>query len=154
MDATASTAAQTMAIRLALADDLTAVLALLRASSLPVDDVPDHMRNLFVAVEDGRVVGAVELEDHGSLALLRSLVVAESHRRRGLAAELCAMALMRASTLGLRDVYLLTETAQGWFETRGFAALPREQAPRPVQHTRHFRELCPDGAVLMRWEVT
>ena len=142
-----------MAIRLAITTELPAVLRLLAAASLPTEDVADHARNLFIALEGGEVVGAIEIEDHGSVALMRSLVVSEAHRGRGLAQSLCATALARATTLGLSDVYVLTESAEAWFAARGFARLARDQAPRAVQHTRQFRELCPASAVLMRLEL-
>lgn len=139
-----------MRIRLAVAADLPGVAALLRAADLPADDVGEHLRNLFVAEEDRRLVGAVGLEDHGSMALLRSLVVVESHRGHGLARELCGTALARASTLRLRDVYLLTLSAQGWFARAGWVVLSRDEAPAAVRLTRQFVELCPVNAVLMR----
>lgn len=139
-----------MQIRLALSADLPAVVALLHTASLPADDLSEHARNLFVAVDGGVVVGAVGVEDHGTLGLLRSLVVAESHRRQGLAEALCDAALARAATLRLFDLYLLTFSAERWFSAHGWVSMPREAAPSPVRGTRQFSELCPASAVLMR----
>lgn len=138
-----------MQIRLAIHADLPAVLALLRSAALPADDLPDHARNVFVAFDGAELVAVVGLEDHGTVGLLRSLVVADTHRGRGIAAMLCDTVLARAATLGLSDVYLLTQTAESWFARRGWVVLPRDQAPGPICSTRQFAELCPSSAVLM-----
>jgi amino-acid N-acetyltransferase len=139
-----------MRIRLAASADLPAVVALLRSAELPADDLAAHAQNVFVAERDGVVIGAVGLEDHGTLALLRSLVVAEDHRGHGLARLLCDAALARAATLRLHELYLLTLTAEDWFARRGWVTLSRDRAPLVVRGTRQFGELCPDTAVLMR----
>jgi arsenate reductase (thioredoxin) len=50
-------------------------------------------------------------------------------------------------------MYLLTETAQPYFEKKGFAAIPRNEVPLAVQQSAEFTHVCPDTAVAMQKEV-
>jgi hypothetical protein len=59
--------------------DLSPVIAHLAANGLPVDDVGDHFENFLVLKIGDEVVGTVGLENLGSVGLVRSLCVAESH---------------------------------------------------------------------------
>jgi GNAT superfamily N-acetyltransferase len=68
-----------------------------------------------VAVDDGRVVGfAHMLSDSEIQAFLSNIVVADTHRRQGIARGLIAAALERAG--GIR-VDLITETADAFYES-------------------------------------
>lgn len=131
--------------------DLSAAESLLSSARLPTNDLVQHLSNVFAAWEDGTLVGVVGLEDHGTVGLLRSLVVAESHRGQGLARLLCDAVMARAATLGLPEIWLLTMTADGWFAGLGFERVDRSLAPTIVRGHPQFTDLCPDSAVLMRW---
>jgi amino-acid N-acetyltransferase len=61
------------------------VVALLQSQGLPVSDITDeHLESFFFAGSDSSPTGLVGLEVHGADALLRSLVVAEAARGKGL----------------------------------------------------------------------
>jgi amino-acid N-acetyltransferase len=66
------------------------------------------------------VVGAVALERFDGAAMLRSLVVAPGHRRRGHGRALVVAALEVARWAVGDEVYLYTEDAQRFFTTFGF----------------------------------
>jgi hypothetical protein len=60
-------------------------LALLQAHDLPVSDITDeHLEHFFFIGSDGAPTGLVGLELYGADALLRSLVVGENARSKGL----------------------------------------------------------------------
>jgi N-acetylglutamate synthase-like GNAT family acetyltransferase len=54
-----------------------------------------------------------------------------------------------AEARGIRGLYLLTTTAEHYFPSFGFRAMPREQVPPDVRDTAEFREACPASAVVM-----
>jgi amino-acid N-acetyltransferase len=130
---------------------LDALRALLTAAGLPHADLtPQHLDHVLVLREDAALVGAVGLEVFGPDALLRSLVVAETHRGRGLGDRLTAAAEALAREEGVTTIWLLTETAAPFFAARGYAPAERATAPPSIQATAEFAALCPASAVCMR----
>jgi N-acetylglutamate synthase-like GNAT family acetyltransferase len=81
--------------------------------------------------------------------LLRSIVVAPAHRRAGNGQRLVAALLDQSRKDGAKRAWLLTTTAQPFFEQLGFVVNHREAAPREISATREFSALCPLSAVLM-----
>lgn len=127
-----------------------AVKRLLVANKLPMDGVPESLQNFLVAFDGQKVIGAIGLEIFGDAALLRSAVVDESARGSGLGAQLVEGALAKARVLRMKDVYLLTTTAEKYFPRFGFAEVPRESAPAAMQQSAEFTGACPASAVLMK----
>jgi SAM-dependent methyltransferase len=122
-------------MRPAVPADRSAIEALLRAESLPREGL--RTEDAVVALVDGAIVGAVALERHGKASMLRSLVVAPSHRKQGIGWCLVGAALDIARWSGGEDVYLLTENAQTYF-AKCFA---------PVSFKR-LTEAVPDSALV------
>jgi N-acetylglutamate synthase-like GNAT family acetyltransferase len=102
-----------------------------------------------VAREGGALVGAIALEVCRRRGLVRSLVVASAHRGTGLAKDLLSRVVSRSHELGLRDLYLLTESAAGFFAKRGFGEISRDAVPEEIRQTREFREQCLETATVM-----
>jgi amino-acid N-acetyltransferase len=83
------------------------------------------------------------------LALLRSLAVDPRYRNRGLASQLTRKAEEYAASLKIKDLYLLTLTAENFFSERGYQKIGRDSAPPEVQETAEFQGLCPTSSVCM-----
>lgn len=84
-------------------EDMGAVLALLAASDLPTNDLPDPAIDLFLAYDDGALVGVVGLQPcSDGDGLLRSLAVVPARRGRGVAAVLCEQVARTARERGVR----------------------------------------------------
>jgi amino-acid N-acetyltransferase len=136
--------------------DVDPALALLHACGLPVGGFPDEIDALFVAKRATCLYGVAALERHGEFGLLRSVAVAPHARGNGIAGWLCTAAESYAREIGSR-LFLLTETAQSFFEHRGYVAVERALAPQEIKASREFSELCPASAVLMalraEWRV-
>jgi amino-acid N-acetyltransferase len=130
-----------------------AVKRLLVANKLPVEGVPDSLQNFLVAFDGQKVIGAIGLEIFDDSALLRSAVVDESARGTGLGAQLVEGALSKARVLRVRDVYLLTTTAEKYFPRFGFEAVPRETAPASMLSSAEFSGACPGSALLMKLAI-
>ena len=137
-------------LRQATADDWPGIRALLTNNGLPVDDLgPDRLDGFLVA-EDGDVLaGLIGLQVFGTTGLLRSLVVAEAARRAGLGGKLVGALESAAETAGIRELWLLTIDADGFFERQGFEIVERTVAPDSIRGTEEFSGLCPESAFLM-----
>ena len=127
---------------------------LLRAAVLPYADIEPHLDTFFLARKTEKPVGVAGFEHYGDVALLRSVTVAESARGFGIGRQLCDACCSYASKLGVRSLYLLTETAADYFATMGFKEIPRNHAPPSIRNTKEFREFCPTSAVLMTRETS
>ena len=129
--------------------DLPDIRALLHATGLAAD--VDHLVTGFlVAREAGRVVACAALEEYDGAGLLRSVAVDPSHRGRGLAQSLVSGLIQRARAHGLTAVYLLTDTAAGYFVRHGFRTITRAQVRPAVLASEQFRgENCASSTVMM-----
>lgn len=135
--------------------DLPAIRALLEAERLPASDLDEQALDRFLLWRNGSAVnGMVGLELYGDVALLRSLVVAEPARGSGAGAALTQAAERLAATLGAKDVYLLTTTAERFFAARGYEKTDRAEAPDSIRGTTQFSGLCPSSAVLMMKQLS
>ena len=140
-------------IRDARPTDLSGAESLLAEASLPLDGFRDHLGDALVAVHDGRIVGCVALEVYGDVALLRSLVVAPGQRGQRLGERLAAGAVDRAKGRGVRDLYLLTQTAAKFFPRFGFSVEDRSSAPKVLGRSEEFQSACPSSAVMMHLRI-
>jgi amino-acid N-acetyltransferase len=137
-------------IEVAGATDRAPIEALLRAAALPTADLGSATDlRLWAARDAGRVVGAIGLERHGTVGLLRSLVVAPELRGHGLGGLLVDALEHDARAAGLDSLVLLTQTAETFFAHRGYARIERAAAPHAVQESTEFRSLCPASAATM-----
>ena len=95
-------------------------------------EIFEAIRDFYVFVEEGRVVGAAALnicwED---LAEVRSLVVDESFAGRGIGKHLVEACLAEARTLGIGRVFALTYQ-QRFFEKLGFSVIEKSELPQKI----------------------
>jgi amino-acid N-acetyltransferase len=125
-------------------------VALLQAQGLPVSDITDeHLEHFFFVGSDGSPTGLVGLELYGTDALLRSLVVDENARSKGLGSALIEHAEQYAASLSVRTIYLLTTTAEAFFKRLRYERIERSQAPPSIERTREFASLCPASSAFM-----
>jgi len=138
------------AIERARRTDLANIRWLLNLEGLPSADITEDSLEHFLVYRDAiGIAGVVGLERFDDVALLRSLVVADGHLRQGLGRRLVTAAENLARELGASAIYLLTTTAELYFESLGFRHMKRENAPPAIAHCSEFQSLCPSSAVLM-----
>lgn len=103
-------------LRKATANDRSAIVALLTAEALPVDDLDAEKISSFLVAEDGAdLLGLIGVELYGTVGLLRSLVITRSARRLGLGGKLVGALESAADTAGVTQLWLLTIDAQQYF---------------------------------------
>jgi amino-acid N-acetyltransferase len=129
--------------------DLARLENLLRSNQLPTEDCAEHTHNFCGIFDEDDLVAAGGLEPAANYALLRSVVVQERYRDRGLARAMSEFLINQAHSEGRKAVYLLTETAERYFEKLGFSRVDRAEVPLEIMQTRQFTSLCPDTASCM-----
>ena len=132
----------------ATAADLNEVLELLEHNHLPRAEIERHLGTLLVAREGERIVGCAAVELHGKAGLVRL-----PHRGLGLGIQLTDAILALARSHGVKTVYLLTETATGFFPRFGFRSIRREEVDPAVRRSVEFTKACPASAQAMRAEL-
>jgi amino-acid N-acetyltransferase len=129
---------------------LRAAVALLAAVGLPSSDLtePRLEHFLFSGPRDAPT-GLVGLEFYDNVGLLRSLAVAPEAQRSGLGSALLEQVEGYAHARGVRSLYLLTTTAQRFFERHGYRLTSRESCPPAIRSTSEFASLCPASSALL-----
>ena len=157
----------------AQASDLAAILALLASHGLPDAGLAEHLPTALVArvgavsptavsptavsstavSPTATVVGCAAIEPYDGAGLLRSVAVAEPQRGSGLGMRLTEAAIRLAEARGIRALYLLTETAAGFFPRFGFRPIPRDEVAPAVRQSIEFTRACPASAMAMVKEL-
>ncbi len=130
-----------------------ALIQLLQAESLPVDDLPASLDHFFVAQDKDQVIGAIGLELYGGCGLLRSMVVQPAYRSQHIAACLVQQLEQYAKNLGIDVMYLLTETAPGYFERKGYQRIARDEVPEQLRASSEFSHVCPVSTIVMKKQI-
>jgi len=93
------------------------------------DEIATNIRSYTLAFKENRLIGFAALHVHTvRLAEIRSLIVDEEERDKGVGKELVSMALEEGGKLGLQEVLVLTYK-QSFFEKLGFTVIPKESLP-------------------------
>ena len=100
--------------------DFTIVRAMLACGGLMTEGIEWPAACYLVAYFGDDPVGVIGIEPKIDAALIRSLYVDESMRRRGIGASLIAAARKAAHTRGARHLYLFSTETGGFFERHRF----------------------------------
>ncbi|MFP6860265.1 arsenic resistance N-acetyltransferase ArsN2 [Pseudomonas sp.] len=131
-----------------------AAKALLTAAGLPTADLAAEHFAHFIAVGPAYTPEAlIGLQPYGEAALLRSLVVSPMTRGKGYGGALVAEIEAYAQQLGVRELYLLTNTAEAFFTRHGYSLLDRADVPEAIRQTAEFSNLCPASAACMHKRI-
>ncbi len=132
------------------AKDLPEVLKLLSMVNLPVEGVKEQFQNFFIIRKDKTIVGCIGIEIYGNTALLRSLAVHPSFQGKGLGLQLVHKIEGYSTEKNLRNIYLLTETAEKFFLNLGYNYVPRDNVDPRIKQTIEFTTLCPSSPVMIK----
>ena len=143
-----------VSLRRAVQADHEAIATLLGDLELPTDGVAEWLDQFWVAEHQDQVVGVAGMEQYGDSGLLRSVAVAQEWRGTGIGCTLVERVLEEGRAAGVRDVYLLTTTAEHYFPRLGFGCVDRQTVPAAMQASAEFTGACPAAAVVMRKPAT
>jgi len=143
-----------MRVERAQPEDVPAVEALLVAAGLPLEGAAEAFEHGVVVRDGAEVLAAAAVERYGEAGLLRSVVVAPDRRGAGLGRDVVTAAEALSLVEGLRELYLLTETASDWFPRLGYEVVDRELARAAVGASIEFTMACATTGVPMRRSLT
>jgi N-acetylglutamate synthase and related acetyltransferases len=127
---------------------------LLKASNLPADDL-NFSKDLLVGYFEGNaLVGTGGLEVYGQYGLLRSLSVKFGIRGKSVGTNITEYLIDEAKERKLKAIYLLTETASGFFQKRGFRPISRADVPEELKVSSEFSHVCGESAAAMMLDLT
>jgi len=126
------------------------IITLLVSQKLPASDLPESLDNFIVAIDNDELIGAAGLEIYGACGLLRSVVVKPENRNQGIAGLLIAQIELMATNQGLNQLFLLTDTAPGYFSKKGYNKIDRNAIAPEVQQSSEFSHVCPQSAIAMQ----
>ena len=133
-------------------ENIISVIDLLKKNNLPAEDISE-ITKLFVLENNQAVAGTIAIEHSGTEGLLRSLAVSEENRNKGSGIRLVEFIEGYGKDHGVKNLYLLTTTAEKFFEKRGYVAIDRKAVPEFIKMTSEFSSVCPSSAVLMKKQL-
>jgi amino-acid N-acetyltransferase len=139
-------------IRAALLSDLQEIALLLEEVNLPTEDISYHIDNFLVWFDDS-LRGCIALEIYNENALLRSAAVRPDSQGIGIGKKLTRAIIAYAKLRGVTNLYLLTTTAEKFFQKEGFEIISRDNVPETIKSTTEFSHLCPDTAICMYYNL-
>ncbi|MFX1368039.1 MAG: arsenic resistance N-acetyltransferase ArsN2 [Promethearchaeota archaeon] len=143
-------------IESASTEDIHSVVVLLQDVELPPDGIEPHIENFLIIRSPHAVtgpqllVGCIGLELYNDAALLRSFAIHPDFQKRGLGERLYLEVIEKARHSGIKNIYLLTDTAEEYFRKRGFEEIDRENVPASVRESIEFTTLCPAATVMKK----
>ncbi|AYQ36190.1 GNAT family N-acetyltransferase [Runella sp. SP2] len=142
-----------MQIRAAKPADKEVVAELLQSAGLPTTDLNPALSNFLLAFVDGQLVGTAGVEVTGDYGLLRSVAVKESFRNFKIAKRLVNDLTKQMRLQWVKELYLITTTAEGYFSKQGFEKVERDAVPAEIAQSQQFSGLCPSSATVMKKSV-
>ena len=140
-------------IRHAQSNDIEQIKSLLQANDLPVVGVAQHWKNFLVADKQDCVLGALGAHYDDKKALLRSFAVNGGQRNSGIGKELLQSMLLEMQSRGIKEVFLLTETAANYFIREGFVAICRAEIPQNLLKESGLDQACPCSSQCLKRQL-
>ena len=123
---------------------------LLKDNALPFSDIENESLQLFSIQQKNKTLGIIGYEQFGKHGLLRSFVIEEKYRSKGLGGQVLIDFEGLAAEAGIENFFLLTTTAENFFSRNGYQKFNRNAVPDQIAKTTEFNSLCPQSAVCMR----
>ena len=138
--------------------DLASVARMLAAAGMSIGGVEAPGACYLTAQIGEEPAGVVGIEVRVDAALIRSLMVIEARRRRGIGAALVAAARIAAHTRGARMLYAIgsASDAAGYFARFGFAPTAADEMLSALAGTfmaDHLREHPEELARIRAWSL-
>lgn len=123
---------------------------LLVENDLPIEDIEASPITFFIATMNNNTVGTIGLEHYHEIGLLRSLAVKNNYKDLKIGSDLIEHLVKYCKKNSIKELYLLTTTAEKYFEKFNFQRIPRVDTPTVIKETKEFAMICPTTAVIMK----
>ena len=138
-------------LRPATPADLPEILKLISENNLPVSDILPGKQLFVVAEADKQLVGCAGLELYGESGLFRSLAVRKENRNMKTGRNLLDGVIAVSRENAVKQLYLLTTTADLYFNRMGWQTIERTEVPEELRATTEFLSVCPSTAICMMY---
>ncbi len=122
---------------------------LLTDAGLPSADLLESEVELFGILEKGQLFAVGGYEYFTGCGFLRSIAVRPDKQNQGYAGAITSHLELMLRNKGARNLYLLTFSAERFFEKRGWRIINRDEMPDEIKNTAEFSRLCPESATAM-----
>lgn len=142
-----------MNYRAAVKEDIEKIELLLKECDLPTNDIKEHIDNFILVENENKVIGVAGFEIYSEIVLIRSVAVVQKHRGKFIGNKLYQLLESKIRNKGIKELYLLTESATEYFKKIGFTIKDRINVPESIIQTKQFKELCPETANIMYYDL-
>ena len=125
------------------------VSKLLHQNNLSTEGITEKDVQFFAMYEEEIALGIGAFTVCGVFAMLRSVCIDHRYQKRGLGNVLCNQLFIKAKELGLENIYLLTDTAEGFFKKQNFNRIKREELPIVLENNILVQSACSMNSVVM-----
>lgn len=124
--------------------------SLIASADLPTEDLDFKTQILLGYYDNETLMATGGLEVFGTDAILRSLTVKFGSRNKSLGSNIVDDLVLKAKDNGVSTIYLLTESADGFFKKKGFVEVNRDDTPEQVKASPEFSYICDKTAICMK----
>jgi amino-acid N-acetyltransferase len=96
-----------------------------------------------MAKQNETLLGVCGLEQYKTEAILRSFVVSEYSRNKGIGKAIYQFTISKAAELGIKSLVLLTTTADTWFKKHHWNVIDRNTVSQSLAESAEFNSICP-----------
>lgn len=137
-------------IRQGARKDFAAIRTLLSDNQLPLIGVAEHIEE-FIIAEQTEVIGVMGALQENRKGLIRSFAVVAALRKNGVGLAILQTMKERLKQQGVKEVYLLTETARDYFKKQGFTEITREEMPQTLLKESGLDQACPCSSYCLKY---
>lgn len=137
-------------IRQADKNDFPAIRELLLTNNLPLIGVEKHIEKFIVAGQTD-LIGVMGALHEASKGLIRSFAVVASSRKSGVGLALLQTMMEQLKQQGVKEIYLLTETARDYFKKAGFTETTRDEMPQNLLKESGLDQACPCSSYCLKF---
>jgi len=129
--------------------DFATIIQLLTENNLPSGDIEPGKQTFYIARNQNQILGCVGIEIYEQHGLLRSIAISENFKNTGIGKNLYHHIIKFCLKINLQNLYLLTTTADSYFDKFGWSKINRDVMPLAIQKSKEFSSLCPSTAICM-----
>jgi amino-acid N-acetyltransferase len=138
-----------LTLKLAINEEFDIALKLLENNQLPTSDIGDNVE-LYTVYDHQNLIGTIGLEAFKSEGLLRSVCLDFEVQNKGYGSQMLAIFEEKIREKGIQNLYLLTTTAQKFFQKNNYQTISREDVSEAIRQTAEFKGVCPSSAIVMK----
>ena len=123
---------------------------LLLMVNLPIEGVKKSFSNFFIVQKQNMIIGCAGIEIYEEVGLLRSIAIDESSQKQGIGQMMVNKIEEFAIKEGVKNLYLLTDTAEQFFLRLNYQKIPRNRTDSRIKQTIEFTTICTSATVMVK----